>query len=234
MGGDLRPMTKLYHMCVKALLGVRGTTSNDLCLVELGLPDLPSLVRAKQRAFFKKIQEQRRGMVDDPLNHAMQLTLNARTPTSRHLHALLQGQAGDEERSLAATVATIVQNPRESTRLQWYSSINTNYDVHDIYLKDSEVNELHRVSWTRLRLSSHSLAIEQGRWNRRGRGRLPVEERLCTCGQVQTEHHVIEACPRTEHLRVQHRYTTVTQLMNIRDNKLLCKICHNILQVYTH
>ena len=65
-------------------------------------------------------------------------------------------------------------------------------------VKKININELERMEWTRLRLSSHSLAVEVGRWNRRGRGRLPMEERLCVCGQIQTEQHVIEICPRTQ------------------------------------
>ena len=40
LSGDLKPMEKLYKWCIKQLLGVRRTTSNDICLVELGLPPL--------------------------------------------------------------------------------------------------------------------------------------------------------------------------------------------------
>ena len=46
-----------------------------------------------------------------------------------------------------------------------------------------------------MRLSAHSLAIESGRRNRQERGRLPFEERLCTCSQVQSEKHITEECP---------------------------------------
>ncbi|MPD01169.1 hypothetical protein E2C01_096687 [Portunus trituberculatus] len=37
----------------------------------------------------------------------------------------------------------------------------------------------------------HWLAVKVSRWNRRGRGRLPLEERLCPCGMVQTEDRII-------------------------------------------
>ena len=63
--------------------------------------------------------------------------------------------------------------------------------VHKIYSSINDVNDLERISWSKLRLSAHSLAVETGRWNRRGRGRLPMEERLCQSGRVQTEHNVI-------------------------------------------
>ena len=35
LGGDLKLINKLYMWCVKQLLGVRKTTCNDLCLLEL-------------------------------------------------------------------------------------------------------------------------------------------------------------------------------------------------------
>lgn len=60
-----------------------------------------------------------------------------------------------------------------SNRLSFYRTINNDLRVHDIYIKDTRVNEIERVSWTRLPLSAHSLAIEKGLWNHRGRGRLP-------------------------------------------------------------
>ena len=95
------------------------------------------------------------------------------------------------------------------------------------------VNELERMEWTRLRLSSHSLAIEVGRWNRRGRGRLPIEERLCVCGQIQTEQHVIEACPRTYPIRIQYNISSMSDLLVERsDYANVCHIISLILKVF--
>ena len=54
LNADLRPVMKLYHLSLKQLLGVRGTTCNDLCYLELGYPPLKDLVRSKQRKFFRK------------------------------------------------------------------------------------------------------------------------------------------------------------------------------------
>ena len=51
-----------------------------------------------------------------------------------------------------------------------------------------------------MRLSSHRLRVETGRWARGGAQTL-CENRLCTCGAVQDERHVLTACPRTEHIR---------------------------------
>ena len=105
--------------------------------------------------------------------------------------------------------------------------------VHDLYLKKIKVNEIDRISWTRLRLSAHSLAIEKGRWNRRGRGRLPMEERLCPCGQIQTEAHVIESCPMSLQIRQMYNITTINDLLLVReDYDKVCMIIHKLLSLY--
>ena len=60
------------------------------------------------------------------------------------------------------------------------------YSWSTVYRNRRFTNDVQRVSFTRLRVSGHNLAIETGRWDRRGRGRLPPEERLCACGEVCT------------------------------------------------
>ena len=82
-----------------------------------------------------------------------------------------------------------------------YKEMNPDLTVHDVYTCRHGVREDHRISFSRFRLSAHWLAVEVGRWNRRGRGRLPLEERLRPCGMVQTEDHVINECPFSQHIR---------------------------------
>ena len=119
-----------------------------------------------------------------------------------------------------------------SNRLTFYKSVNPNLNVHEIYTSNVKVNEIERISWTRLRLSAHSLAIERGRWNRRGRGRLPVEERLCPCGQIQTEAHIIKDCLISLHIRQLYNITSVDELMLTRtDYNTVCTIIHKLLSL---
>ena len=66
-------MDKIYHAALKALLGVRTTTVNDLCLAELGYPLLKYYVLQRQRWFFKKMIDSRSGLGDDPLMLAINL-----------------------------------------------------------------------------------------------------------------------------------------------------------------
>ena len=69
-----------------------------------------------------------------------------------------------------------------------------------------EIPEQIRVNITRLRLSSHHLKVETGRWSR-----IPREAGLCTCGSgdVQTERHIIEKCQLNLHIRQKYNCLNV-------------------------
>lgn len=90
---------------------------------------------------------------------------------------------------------TNIRVSESSKRVVYCRYINPDLIVHNLYLTKSNIFEVHRVAFTRFRVSSHSLAVETGRWNRRGRGRLPMEERVCSCGAVQSKEHVISFSP---------------------------------------
>ena len=81
-------------------------------------------------------------------------------------------------------------------------------------------------------MSGHSLAVEEGRWNRRKRSRLPLEERLCDCGEIQSERHVIEQCLKSAVLRQQYGITTMENLSVERDDyESVCGVIHSILSL---
>ena len=64
---------------------------------------------------------------------------------------------------------------------------NTNTPLQNAYTHD-------QVYATR----SHKLAIETGRWSC-----IPREDRLCPCGVIQKEEHMICHCPLSDHIRSQ-------------------------------
>ena len=89
-----------------------------------------------------------------------------------------------------------------------------------------------RVCTTRLRLSSRGLAIETGRWSR-----IPRDKRLCSCGVVQTEEHVICFCRISQHVRFQSKFvavefTNIVKFFDCTDVDLVCRICSLILSSY--
>lgn len=232
LNGDIKPVNKLYMWCIKQMLGVRKTTCNDLCLMELGYPTLRSLILSKQRKFFSSMWRERKDMCDDPLSHAIKITLSNNTQTSRYVRDLINNNVHDVENAIENIKLKIISS--ESNRVKLYNTINPDFSVHPIYMSKIKVNERERISWTRFRVSAHSLAIEEGRWNRRGRGRLPVEERLCSCGHIQTEQHVVEDCARTQHIRQQYNISTMKNLLIERtDVATVCTIIHKILAEFS-
>lgn len=231
LNGNIKPVEKLYKWCIKKLLGVRKTTANDLCMIELGVAPLRAIVRAKQRKFMNRMWTERIAMNDDPLMHAIRLTLGYDDAVSRYMRDLITNNTNDIDEARQELNLRILNS--ESNRLLFYKTVNPDLCVHEIYLKDIRVNEIERISWTRLRLSAHSLAIERGRWSRRGRGRLPLEERVCVCGQIQTEAHVIEDCPVTRLVRQRYNLSTVHELMVTRtDYKTVCTVVHELLSLF--
>ena len=87
---------------------------------------------------------------------------------------------------------------------------------------DHSVFEHDRIVTTRVRLSSHDLAIERGRWSRTNR-----ESRLCTCGGIQTEEHAVCFCPKSEEVRnsiPDVNYTNLAAVFNYQDVTTLTKL----------
>ena len=128
---------------------------------------------------------ERSDMQDDPLSLAIRITTQSNTPTGKFIRELIRNECPNMS-SLIENVHTAIADS-DSSRCRVYKDINPNFLVHDIYKTKHIIHEFHRISFTRFRVSGHSLAVETGRWNRRGRGRLPLEERLGVCGDVQTD-----------------------------------------------
>ena len=90
---------------------------------------------------------------------SLTLALGARTHTLRYIQNLLDGEIVDVQESIENIKNRIIINPRNSSRLTWYMRINPTLSVHPAYNeKVNALNDLHRVAWTRLRLSAHFLA----------------------------------------------------------------------------
>ena len=85
-----------------------------------------------------------------------------------------------------------------SSRGLFYRNLN-NFEFKS-YL-DIVTTEKFRYSLTRLRLSSHRLEVETGRWAKPNV--IPFENRLCsTCQRLQDEFHFIFECSRYHDLRI--------------------------------
>ena len=232
IGADLKSMVKLYNWCLKRLLGVRKLTCNDVCFVESGYPPFKDLIKYRQHKFFHSMWQKRSQYDDDPLAFTIKITIDSNTPTSRTVREMVFTDVSDLCVSMQKVRDDILNS--NSSRRTTYKDINPHLSLHCIYRDKHAVNDIHRISFTQLRVSGHSLACETGRWNQRDRGRLEVNERLCVCGSIQTEKHVVQDCHLTQHIRDHYQFSTLDQLFN--DNHLslgnMCKAIHDILSTY--
>ena len=83
---------------------------------------------------------------------------------------------------------------------------------------------------TRLRLGSHYLRVETGRW-----ARIPPERRTCSCQSgIQDELHVLLHCPLTQNLRIQYNLNnchTPEELFSI-DYIITAEFCKQIMDMF--
>jgi hypothetical protein len=94
----------------------------------------------------------------------------------------------------------------ESSRALFYNSIR--YFTFQPYLQLCKFSKF-RQSLTRLRVSSHRLEVEAGRWNKPTS--TPYNERKCKhCNLLENEYHFVLVCPLYVDLRKQYlkRYFT--------------------------
>ena len=233
LNGDLKPVCKLYNWALKHMLGVRRTTCNDVCYLESGYAPLNAIVKTKQRKFFVNMYRDRMSVLDDPLGFVLKLVLDNRYSSRKYLFNLINDNTVNDCQNEIQVVKDKLMRSESTRRVLYRNTMNKDLTVNDIYTKNHSIIEAHRIAFTRFRVSSHSLAVETGRWNRRGRGRLPMEERLCDCGEVQTEIYVISQCPISQHKRDEYEFTSITDLMSERfSNEILCKIIYEILNLY--
>ena len=111
-----------------------------------------------------------------------------------------------------------LQQPNEAlyncTLVVMYPSL----EVPSVY-RNRLIPEYKRVKYSKLRLSSHDLRIETGRWCR-----IPRERRLCKClCDIQTEERVLLFCMKTELTRQKYDIgvTEISELFLLEDGKVV-------------
>ena len=118
----------------------------------------------------------------------------------------------------------------DRTKFVTYKTIIPQLDEHPVYSRSpiTLIPEHLRLAFTRMRLSSHRLRVETGRW-----ARLPREQRLCRCGEIQDEKHVLQDCILVAHIRDEYEHT-VSYPEILRDASHPCdfKLIIDILTFY--
>ena len=189
---------------LKAILGVKKGTCNDLIFHELRRSSIIARIKDRQYNFYKKLSEL---SADDAI---VKLVIEqCKDSQMIKYYENLSGDYADSE-----------MTERENRIITSDHSMPTYYreigmmNVCGIY--SSMLSDYYRTVLTRWRLSNHSLKIETGRYT------VPYTERkdrLCTlCGSLEDEQHVIFDCPRYDDLRRDNdlfrEHTSVGDLLN--------------------
>ena len=156
-----RNVQAVYYFVVNTLLGVRATTANDLCLMELGIPSVVARVRDTQKMFLDKLlNEGTPNLRGWPFYEGFgDYVLPSHTPGVLYLRSVLEG---DDQLYMDVNKRKDAIRRCTWTKYRTYAYLNPNLTVHPMYVSHN-VPDHERRSTTRLRLSSHDLAIETGR-----------------------------------------------------------------------
>ena len=166
-------------------------------------------------------------MSDDPLMMVLKLTESSNKHSWDYIINVL-----NDEHEISA-IDRLKQSIRLSskTKMKTYLKLNPNLSVYPVYqLCNATIPDYLRTEFSRFRLSSHRLKIETGRW-----ARLPPEERLCLCGKIQDEEHVLLECVLTEHIRDLSPisiFPTIDTMLNSWISLPDFKFLHAILRYY--
>lgn len=134
------------------------------------------------------------------------------------------------ERFLSKVKNSIHQS--NSSRRLSYLDMNPSLEIHPSTDPKSPliIAEQNRIALTRLRLGSHYLRIETGRWSR-----IPRENRLCHCQRdIQMEEHVLLSCTISDPLRIQMNINAQTLSDLFKDTIMtrVAEYCKLILSLF--
>ena len=168
----------------------------------------------------------------DPLMFTFEFMSINNTAAYSHINHLMQ-HTDYLTRDREELCSQLRETPPERTKLRLYLRMNPQLVVHPLYhRKESNgvIEDNLRISFTRVRLCSHRLRSETGRWFG-----VPADQRLCQhCHDaVQDEHHILR-CPSTQSICAKYGVSTTDLIDLLTDpskSDLIClKECVKHLQ----
>ena len=200
-------------------------------MLEAGIVPLKDIIIKKQKSFLVSKREN----IDEelPFNFVFDLCRDNGTPGYRFLVNILE--QNDERNSLEIYANEVRERAENATKFNTYvSEFNPSLTVHIVYSATQYVPDFCRVAFTRLRLMSHNLKVETGRWSR-----IPPYARTCQSdnSSIQSESHVLISCPLSADCRTRYNslnFASVTDLMKVEPNVIidLCMYIHEVQGIY--
>ena len=198
--------------------------------MESGIPPL-RYVLSKRRCTFLK-SKLNFNDIEQPFINFYRLCQENNTPGYRFLSRSLEYHV--ECNPLLNVAISVRGKAINGTKFNTYiCDLNQALVTHPVYLTNIFIPDYLRESVSRVRLMSHNLKIETGRWSRR-----PREARVCPCNDrdIQTEKHVLLECGLTQNIRNRYpmlNFMNTNSLFESGDHILsMCKYVHEVLDVY--
>ena len=228
---NIKPIEQQYNQLVRCLLGVRKNTSLNLCLLEAGIPPIRHII-SRQRSNFLKSKVNVND-IDQPFVYVYNLCRNNNTTAYRFISEYMQPYANTNP--FVDLVNDINAKKLQSTKFKTYAEeLNVNMSLHPIYTTNAFIPDFLRESFSRLRLMSHKLRIETGRWSR-----TPRDARVCRCNNtsIQSEGHAVIECVLTSDIRSRYPMLDFTNINSLLEENThlysLCKYIHEVLKFYS-
>lgn len=225
MTNSLKPVEQMYQHSLKDLVGIRHQTPSDLVYVETGIPPLPALLVSKQHKFLTKLQAAPH-FEGSPVQRAIELARAHASPMGIYIERLLTSRPSTPATALSEVQARI--RCATNSRAVTYRAMNPTLEAQTVYRANASPHtyEPHRLAFSRLRLGSHRLRVETGRWSH-----TPRDQRLCSCGPyVQDEDHVIRCCALTRHVSRFSESDPLPVVLSTSSNLDAPKLCYDVLR----
>ena len=162
---NLRSVERPYMATLKQLLKVRQSTYNDLVLVELGRGDAKSLIMDKQKCFLHKLtqrEDYKNSHIERTISQAIALKTQMGSQIQDRINYLNSSYVEEKLYRLKDRIQS-----SESTQRKVYYQMNPSLSKCVLYSTNSGIPEHARAAATQMRLASHRLRIETGRWDRK-------------------------------------------------------------------
>ena len=219
----------LHRKALRTALSIRQAVNNEIVYVESGKYPLTCTIQSRQLKFWIKMKTYIESKNESYLSKLVSTARSINLPYLLHYEKLVT-QYGSPENCLKtlhnefyqtwhAKISNAVTDAE--SKLGVYKSINV-----DLLCPDTgKIPEFERIVITRYRCGSHYLQIEKGRFQGKKR-----EDRLCSCQEVQTLHHVIFHCPLVNRIP---QITTISDFFQLdcRFITSFLKNCEKILHI---
>ena len=210
---------------LKAILGIKKGTPEDIISVEINKNDIITSIYNRQLKFYQKFNQLNND--DSSARCILQKYKDLPTPKKPYLDYY--------ENLLNHHLPSNIQMRKERIHSS-ISTMHTRYrDLFHLHYNDvlynSMINDQHRMTITRWRLSSHRLFIETGRYKI---PHLPRDQRICSiCLVIEDEEHSLLYCRAHVTIKRNHRnllqeYSSVENLLNPKKSEDISRIAKYI------